>query len=368
MDTFFSKLALSHQQPFRFGRHLLFWFLCWVFMGLIYGFLYVGEHRIQYFTLSFLESFLYLPQHILLSYSIIYFILPHYIFKGRYWPAIAGVLLLVVLIAFLSPLTLKFIITPIRLATNAPVGPPKTLFYSLMAGLRGSMTVAGFAVAIKLVKLWYLKTVDNERLEKANLRSELEVLKGQLHPHFMFNTLNSIYSLALKKSDYTADAILRLSQLMRYILTEGSHTTIELYKEVQVLHHYIELEKNRFGNRLDISLNIQGDLQNNRIPPLLLLPFLENSFKHGANEMTGQAWISLDLEVDGSLLKFKLINGKPPEELKNKESAHVGLLNVQRRLELMYPNAHELRITKDADTFVVVLTIQLHKIKLPDAP
>jgi len=366
MDTFFSKLALSDQQPFRFGRHFLFWFLCWAFMGFIYGFLYVAEHRLQYFALSFLESFLYLPQHILLSYGIIYFILPHYIFKGRYWQGIAGVFFLIVLVAFLSPLTLKFIINPLRLATNAPVGPAKTLFYSLMAGLRGSMTVAGFAVAIKLVKLWYLKKVDNERLEKANLRSELEALKGQLHPHFMFNTLNSIYSLALKKSDYTPDAILRLSQLMRYILTECNNTTIELFKEVQVLHHYIELEKNRFGSRLDISLNIQGDIQNNRIPPLLLMPFLENSFKHGANEMTEQAWISMDLEVEGSMLKFKLINGKPHEEPDNKESAHVGLLNVQRRLELLYPDAHELRITKDADTFVVALTIQLHKVKLPD--
>lgn len=343
----------------------MFWFLSWVFMGFIYSFLY-RQNQSLYFTQSYLEALLFLPQHMLLSYGIIYFILPYYIFDGKYWTGIICILILIILVASLSPVITNFIINPIRASRMISIDPVKALHYSLMAGLRGSMTIAGFAVAIKLVKLWYLKKVDNERLEKANLRAELEVLKGQLHPHFMFNTLNSIYSLALKKSDYTPDAILRLSQLMRYILTECNSPTIELEKEVQVLNNYIELEKNRFGSRLDISINIQGDIQNNRIPPLLLIPFLENSFKHGANEMIEQAWISMDLEVAGSMLNFKLINGKPQETQNAKDSFLVGLLNVQRRLELLYPNTHELRFTEDADTFVVVLMIQLDKIKLPE--
>jgi Histidine kinase len=333
-------------------------------MGFIYGFLNVIEGKFRY--LSFLEAFFYLPQHMLLSYGIIYFILPKYILRDRYWPGIVGILMIILLAAFLSPAILNFIVNPIRIAFAAHIEPRKTVFFSLMAGLRGSMTVAGFAVAIKLVKLWYLKKVDNERLEKEKLRAELEILKGQLHPHFMFNTLNSIYSLALKKSDYTAEAILKLSQLMRYILTECNTPTIELQKEVQVLQNYIELEKNRFGNRLDISIHTQGNIKHNKIPPLLLIPFLENSFKHGANEMTEQAWISLDLDVQGSLLKFKLINGKPAEMVNAKDSFLVGLMNVQRRLELLYPSAHELRFIEDADTFVVILIIQLDKIKLPD--
>jgi LytS/YehU family sensor histidine kinase len=235
-----------------------------------------------------------------------------------------------------------------------------------MAGLRGSMTVAGFAVAIKLVKLWYLKQLDNERLEKEKLRAELEILKGQLHPHFMFNTLNSLYALALKKSDDTPDAILKLSQLLRYILTECSGGTVALEKEVQVLHDYVALEKSRFGTRLDITVNIQGDLEDNPIAPLLLMPFLENSFKHGANEMMEQAWISMDLRIAGAQLKFKLINGKQPEAAPGTSSAHLGLLNVKRRLAILYPNAHELRITEDSDSFVVALQLQLDKIVLPE--
>ena len=121
----------------------------------------------------------------------------------------------------------------------------------------------------------------------------------------------------------------------------------------------------RFGDRLDITVNVQGDIENNCIAPLLLLPFLENSIKHGASEMIDQAWISMDLDVQGSLLKFKVINGK--SDATAPDSSHVGLVNVKKRLELLYPQAHELRITEDADTFVVGLTLQLAGIKIPDA-
>jgi len=300
----------------------------------------------------------------LLSYGIIYFILPIFIFKGKYWQAIMGVFILIAGAACLSPLISKFIIAPLR-DSQVPI-KYNTIVDSLMAGLRGSMTVAGFAVAIKLVKLWYQKKVDNDRLEKEKLKAELEILKGQLNPHFMFNTLNSIYALALKKSDYTPEAILMLSQLMRYILTECTAFTIELHKEIQALNDYIALEKNRFGNRIDISLNIQTEFQNKMIAPLLLLPFVENSFKHGTSEMIEQVWISLDLQVKGDTLKFKLINGKMEEKNQVPNSPQVGLLNVRRRLELLYPQAHTLILTEDKDTFVVSLSLELDNIKSPE--
>jgi len=334
-------------------------------MGFIYGFYYHGETRATHFLRSYLESLIYLPQHMLLSYGIIYFILPAYIFKGKYWQAIMSVFILIVGVGFLSPMIYKFIIVPLR----DPQTPIKynTIVDSLMAGLRGSMTVAGFAVAIKLVKLWYQKKIDNDRLEREKLKAELEILKGQLNPHFMFNTLNSIYALALKKSDYTPDAILMLSQLMRYILTECTAFTIELHKEIQALNDYISLEKNRFGNRIDIALNIQTELKNKMIAPLLLLPFIENSFKHGTSEMIEQVWINLDLQVKGDTLKFKLINGKTEVRSRiHNNSPQVGLLNVRRRLELLYPEAHTLILTEDKDIFVVSLTLELDNIKSPE--
>ena len=365
MDSFFSRLVLSEIPAYRFARHFLFWLAWWVFFGLLYGFYYIGDSGV-FFKISFVEALIFLPGHMFLSYSIIYGVLPRLILKDRYWQALLATLLMILIAAGISTALTKFVIASYRAWIDFPM-MKSTVFYSFMGGLRGSMTAAGFAVAVKLVKNFYRKRIETEKLEKEKLRAELEVLQGQLHPHFMFNTLNSIYSLALKKSDRTPDAILKLSQLMRYMLTDCRGATIALQKEIQVLYSYIDLEKERFGNRLDMTVNVQGDLQRPYIAPLLLLPFLENSFKHGANEMIEQAWISLDLNVQQSVLKFKLANGRVDENSSQENSAHVGLLNVKKRLELLYPNGHELRITEDTDLFVIALTIELAKIKIPYA-
>lgn len=357
MDSFFSNLALSDQRGYRVARHVLFWFCCWLFQAILYGVYYPPGYRF----VSYAESFFFLPQHIFLSYSIIYIVVPKFILKEKYWAGFLSVILLIIITAFLSPLSNILFIGPFRSWIDYPQ-KNLSVFYSFMGGLRGSMTVAGFAVAIKLVKHWYHKKIENEQLEKEKLRSELQVLKGQVHPHFMFNTLNSIYALSLKRPEETSQAILKLSDLMRYVLTESTQQSIELKKEIEILQHYIELEKSRFDHRLDMTMNINGSINGQLIAPLLLLPFVENSFKHGANEMIDQAWISLDLHVEHDMLRFKLINGRS-DTGDNPNSAHVGLQNVKRRLNLLYPNAHELRIMEDADTFIVSLTLFLNGIR-----
>jgi len=220
-------------------------------------------------------------------------------------------------------------------------------------------------VAIKLLKHWYIKNTDNQRLEKEKLKAELELLKGQLHPHFMFNTLNSIYAMALNDSNKTAEAILKLANLMRYLMAESKQTLISLSEELLVLSNYIEMEKNRFGERLDIMMNIQGDINDKAIPPLLLLPFVENSFKHGTSQMDGMAWMSMDIHVKNDQLTFKLVNGKPEKSEQTKASlSGIGLQNVKRRLSLLYDNSHDLRITEDDSTFIVSLIVPLNKISI----
>jgi len=333
-------------------------------MGFLYSFNYYHNAYARAHFISYVESFLYLPQHIFLSYTILYFVLPRFILKGKYWYGMASIALLMVITAFGSPLSNYLFIEPYRQMIHFPQ-KHLSVAESFMGGLRGSTTVAGFAAAIKLIKYWYLKNVENQLLEKEKLAAELQLLKGQIHPHFMFNTLNTIYGMALKRSEQTAESILKLSQLMRYILTECNGPVVLLSKEVEILQHYIELEKGRFQERLDMTVNIRGDLQK-PIAPLLLLPFLENSFKHGANEMIDQAWISLDLLVQGDTLKFKLINGRHPNAANHPHSGHIGLQNVRKRLQLIYPNTHELRITEDDDTFVVSLTLKLEPVDLVD--
>ena len=334
-------------------------------MGIIYGLIYVANKLPLQFSISFLETALFMPQHMILSYGIIYWVLPQYIFKGHYWKGFGAVLALLIFAASLSPIISLYVITPIHQALNQPV-THSVAYYSLLAGLRGSTTVAGFAVAIKLVKHWHFKTVENEKLEKEKLKAELQILRGQLHPHFIFNTLNSIYSQSLKRSEEVPNSILKLSDLLRYMFTECNENVVPLTKEIQILNHYAALAKTRFSDRLDLLINVEGDFEGKAIAPLLLLPFLENSFKYSANEMLEDAWISLDLAVKDDVLKFKLINGKPPAYDSRVVSSGTGLQNVKKRLEMLYPQSHNLRITEDDEMFIVQLTLTLDKIKLPE--
>jgi sensor histidine kinase YesM len=364
MDDFFTRLILSDEPRARVGRHVLFWSMAWIFQGLIYGFLYPDLGDPTSFIVSFSESMLYMPMHLLLGYVIAYFVLPQFILKGKYWVGFFAVLLTIVVAAMLSPVILMYAIEPFREWIGFP-SKARSPLYAFMGGLRGSLTVSGFFVAIKLVKHWYLKKTENERLEKEKLRAELELLKGQLHPHFMFNTLNSIYAMALRNSSQTAEAIHKLSNLMRYMITECNTPAISLEKEIQVIKTYIELEKSRLGDRLDHTLNINGKLSERVIAPLLLLPFVENSFKHGAYLMEDQAWVSLDINLRDDQFVFKLINGKNSQA--KPPSSGIGLSNVKKRLSLLYPQSHDLRITEDEETYVVTLTLMLDKITVPAA-
>lgn len=365
MDNFFSRFVLSNEWRYRISRHIVFWLVCWMFMGFIYGFLYSqGPYQTNFFR-SYVESFIYLPQHMLLSYGIIYFVLPRYIFRGRYWIAIACIVLLIFVAAIMSPVIQGIVINPLRGWIGAPL-KHHSLFLAFMGGLRGSMTVGGFAVAIKLVKHWYFKKEENETLEKEKLKAELQLLRGQLHPHFVFNTLNSIYSLALQKSDRTPESILKLSEFMRYMFKDCTGNTVSLKKEIQMLENYIDLARARFQQRLEMTVHIEGDFENKQIAPLLFLPFVENSFKYGASEMLEYGWISIDLLVVDNILKFKVINGKPSGMDPLAISSGVGIRNAKKRLEMLYPGAHELRITEDDDTFIVGLTLELDKNRLAE--
>lgn len=214
--------------------------------------------------------------------------------------------------------------------------------------------VAWFGIGIKFFKMWY------ER-KQAALKAELSALKGQLHPHFLFNTLNNLYSLTLQNSPKSSNAVLGLSEMLRYMLYECNTDLVPLSNEIRMLKHYTELEKLRYEERLDLTFNINGDLHNLYIAPLLLLPFIENTFKHGASEKPGHNWININLTVDGNVLKLKASNSKPEqvEQDAGRHFGNIGLQNVKKRLELLYPQQHNLKILDDDEAFLIVLELTL---------
>ncbi|MDP5201502.1 sensor histidine kinase [Flavobacterium sp. DG2-3] len=197
--------------------------------------------------------------------------------------------------------------------------------------------------------------------ETHRTNTELIYLRKQTNPHFLFNSLNSIYSLAHKKSDLVPDAIVTLSELMRYMLYETDNKTVALEKEVNYIQNYIELQKLRLNNIEDIVINVHGDTRNKFIEPLLLISFVENAFKYGT-DYKGAAHVKIKILIMDNTLDFWIEN-TIENYVKDPENSGIGLVNIQSRLDLLYPNAHELTITQDNEYYRVHLNLKLDEIK-----
>jgi LytS/YehU family sensor histidine kinase len=171
-------------------------------------------------------------------------------------------------------------------------------------------TTAGFMCMIVLFRYWMKKQQEWLQAEKEKVMAELQLLKAQVHPHFLFNTLNNIYSFSLENSPKTPELILKLSSLLSYMLYDCKGDLVLLEKELEVMKDYVDLERVRYGNKIEISWNIEGDIKDKYITPLLLLPFLENAFKHGTSAQLEKPWLSFDLAVKQTTLKCKVANSK----------------------------------------------------------
>ena len=228
-------------------------------------------------------------------------------------------------------------------------------------------TVVGFALAIKLLKNWYLKQKEAAQAAREKINAELQLLKAQVHPHFLFNTLNNIYSFIINDSPVATEAIKKLSTLLRYIIYDCNQPLVKLEKELTMIKGYIHLEKIRYGESFSMSLQIQGNAINKMICPLLLIPFLENSFKHGASQMLTHPWVSLDIVIEERDLYFNLSNSKPMLTAEKMVTKGLGLRNVKKRLAILYPETHVLNITDEVMSFSVSLKVPLCKPNDPDS-
>lgn len=211
----------------------------------------------------------------------------------------------------------------------------------------------------------YTDKQDRDRLieerERIHLKTELEFLSSQISPHFMFNLLNTLVSMARKKSELLEPSLIRLSQLMRYMLYDNNAPQINLANEVEYLKNYINLQLLRFGDDIKINLYLSGDFERYTIAPMLLIPFVENAFKHGIGTLEDPIIdVLLSIPDDKDELYLVVVNGIAPQGISAQESSSgIGLANVRRRLELIYPDHHSFNITQTADTFTVKLQIDL---------
>jgi LytS/YehU family sensor histidine kinase len=219
--------------------------------------------------------------------------------------------------------------------------------------------VGGFAVIIKMMKNSWLKKQETIQVAREKANAELQLLKSQIHPHFLFNTLNNIYFFTLTASQKAPEILTKLTDLLRYIINECNQQLVPLTKELKMIEDYMGLERIRYGDHLKMEIDIRGYEADKKIPPLLLIPLVENSFKHGASKMLEHPWVNLSISIEGQWLFFLLSNSRPDVIDLSQHPVHIGLNNVKKRLQLLYPDAHELDIAETSRSFEVFMKIRL---------
>lgn len=229
--------------------------------------------------------------------------------------------------------------------------------------IESSMQILFFvfiSLLLRFTQKWQYDEKTRYILEKEKSDAELLFLKQQINPHFLFNSLNSIYSLANKKSDLTTEAVLKLSFILRYVLYHSREDQVPLTDELTTLENYIELQRLRITEKVKLDYIIEGDPSLYFIEPLLMMPIFENAFKYGVDSIT-ESFIRIYIKIKNGKLNLEISNKIIPLEIKNKEESGIGLENIKRRLELLYPDSYYLNIYEEKQIFYVKLNIKLKK-------
>jgi hypothetical protein len=359
-DFVFSEKSLH-----RLLRHAVFWTAWWLYFSISFFYLQQpspGRLQPLYVTVGshiLLKTFLLVFLYAVASYAFIYVLLPQIIKGKSLKPAVTALLLGAIL--FAGAYILYWKIFPFVDSLFGPYQPGSfvTRFWPAVSlGLIDPLKVIATAAIIKYVKYWWLKQKESERLEREKINAELQLLKAQIHPNFLFTSLNNIYEYSLAASPRTPEMLLKLSDLLSYMLYECDQPFVPLEKEVEMMKDYIDLEKIRLDNAIEVELSARGDMTGKMIAPFLLLPFIENFFKHSSGP-AGQAWINMDISLDGNAFTMKLANSMMPGNSGLPLLSQNGLADVQKRLNLLYSQKHELKISREQEMLLVLLKIQL---------
>lgn len=345
-------------------RHFLFWFAYLAF-EIYTEYLWMTGAYEQFssweiFMMCFIpETTLVLIIKIPLVYSSFYFLKLFSVDQPNNLKLVVLMSSVILLFTVMAQLIHIYIFYPF--VYNSLNFPYATGFQGYLNSFMDKIFVVGVAIALKQYSESQRLLQREQSLVKEKIETELNFLKSQINPHFLFNTLNNIYSLARKKSNTTADVVLKLSKLLRFVLYETQHKKITIDREIQFLNDYIELEKIRYDERLKVEFNYSADDFNCPIAPLLLVPFVENAFKHGVSETVSKAFVIIDLKVENGILNFSIANSIEKDlDGNSPENEGIGLRNLRRQLEILYPT-FQLESSNEQTVYKAKLTLVLNE-------
>jgi len=357
------RFIFSEDKFHRIQRHVLFWLLWWVYFSASYfHYEQAGLQKIKFepWNLPFLtKSILLLSIHMIACYWFTNYLMPKYLFQKRYKALVAQILTLGAFVLIASYFLHKTIFPLINNAFSyhPVVLNQNILWTSIASGILSAPKIVTAAAAVKLLKRWYLKQKEKERLEQEKLVTDLQLLKAQIHPDFLFSSLDNIGRLVQKKDANRASALLlKLADILSYMLYECDNPLVLLDKEIKVIKDYVVLQKTFMTKELEIDIAEKGDTTDKLIAPLLLLPFVENSLVYMSNEELETNWVNLEFHVQGNEFTMKLIYGKSSES-NSAGSEDAVIANATRRLEFFYPNRYQVKKTTEPEMVMISLTV-----------
>lgn len=347
MNSFLSNEFIFSNR-YRVWRHIIYWSfhitawaVFWIIMGVPLSF---GR--------QLLNMIMWVPVFILYGYPLVYGAIPHLLLKGKLLQFFLVILAWGAAGLYIDAAYRSYILIPVqeamRLDNILPRGPLAFCYLCMT-------TSAASAMIIKFYKLWTLKQQAWMHAQQEKIATELQLLKAQIHPNFLLNSLNNIYSFSMKGSSKTPGLILKLSTLLSYMLYDCKTEEVRLEKELAIMKNYIALEQERYNNKIDVSWNVEGEAEDKFIAPLLMLPFIENAFKHGVSGQIKKSWLSVDISIKQDSLQCKIANSK--SEYVKFSDGGTGIANVKKRLDFIYPGKHELRLNDEGNFFVIALLV-----------
>ena len=315
---------IKHTIPVKY--HILFWLGYFIFNVLRWG-SYFDDY-----LYSFKSNLVEFSIHIIIVYGNIFYLIPKYVLRKKYKSYIV-IMILILAMVYVIRTGLNYILVTDLIFPESQV--PLRFFdiNFIIEVILGELYVISFVTSIKLLVEWFIEKKKNEDLVQLQLSTELKYLRNQIQPHFFFNTLNNLYALTLSKSDNAPQLVIKLSEMMQYILYKVDSSKTSLLKEIIHVNNFIDIECLRFGDRIESQLDITGDIEDVLVPPLLFSSFVENCFKHGLKE-NDKIKIEMHFKVfDKRYLEFTIINNFNPSLIK---SNGIGNTNARRRLKLLF--------------------------------
>lgn len=345
----FKKIISDLKIPIRF--HYIFWIVYFLFNVIRFGSL----NNDYWYSLK--SNLVFFPLNIIITYFTLYFLIPKFILKKKYIHFFLFFTISLILFYFVSTGLVYILVTKNIWPENTGLEKAFT-FDHIVEVTIGVLYVIAFVSTIKLTYEWISEKRKNEELQKIQLKTELDFLKTQIQPHFFFNTLNNLYALTISKSPNAPDVVLKLSEIMQYVLYEVQETKVSLTKAINYIYSYLELEKLRYGDKIKSNIKIVGDIDDIEIPPLIFLPFIENCFKHGTKN-NDRIKVNISFEVSNNFLFFTVENNF----INNNENTlihGIGIDNVKRRLQLLYNDNYilETKIIKDKYKVLIKLPLE----------